>query len=84
MKAEQNICQIGGTVSRSCSCLQEAHPHCEDVKSVPKPCLKQRKHGQVGFDCFNFQEHIHDSFLASVNTNGLDACVIQHTKVDLG
>lgn len=84
MKTGRNIYQIEGAASRSCSRLQGAHSYCGGINNMPRPYLEREKYGQAGFDGFNFQEQIHDSFFAPVNTNWLDACVIQRTKVDLG
>ena len=83
MKAAQNIYRIEGAASRSCSCLQEAHSHWGVINNVPQACLKRQKYEQVGFDSFDFQEQIHNSFLAPVDPNRLDTCIIQGTKVDL-
>ena len=50
---------------------------------MPKPCLKRQRYGQIGSNGFDFQEQIHNSFLAPVNANGLGVCIIQCAKVDL-
>jgi hypothetical protein len=84
-KVEQNITQTEGAAASRCrySRLQVAHLPCREINNVPKQCLKRQEYGQVGSNGFNFQEQIHNSFLAPVNTNGSDFCIIQRAKVDL-